>query len=696
MKYENIILCLNMCIEHINEGGGKITSAMLQSYDFPANVKNLIKENHMIVMKIINFHYDNFKNILKKHSDLTVALEHISFIKKKTNSKKTIMIDYNDIILPWLKKGEFFINIYENNDNQFIPDLSWCRPNQLISMQSSLDTHFISGIDLQCTGAGKTLLILFKALYYIILYNKNVMLICEKKYILENEFSKSNIMKQNNYNKHFNKMNIVNLATDNDIDFHNNIKGTNNLIIVNRAFLSTKNRYTYINKDMNIGLVLVDECHSSSANKTFEILNHIKMFDCSMIGFSATPIRRNKLKAYVDLFGKNNKINYISNYSLFNAIIDNICLPFKIDLFDGSNKNCSYLMGIISKHIITLYYKKIIIWFRKIDECDQYYKYFQDNFPDKTIKLFISHSNNDINDNQFITMEKNCIMFCVNRFREGSNMPTLELGVLLDANICRGEIPTIQMCGRLLRCDSNNIKKSGHIIDFCSKSNIIEKIIKYYVDMTNCENIMDIIDFVKNNIIVMKDTKQIIFKLNEDKQIEINFKTVEIDWSTIKDDIIKEVKKLLEYDIYLVPGGKISMGNFNKTVKTQVSVNNMLTSVWGCKENKCRNLKPNDRLIFNLGDTIEFYYVKEVIIDPDLSMRLWNDKVYVRVFPIGYLGSYKCNRKELNHLIGYPEAYVVQSITRIANISKQFKDWYEQNCPSYAYNMIDSENDIEV
>jgi hypothetical protein len=59
-------------------------------------------------------------------------------------------------------------------------------------------------------------------------------------------------------------------------------------------------------------------------------------------------------------------------------------------------------------------------------------------------------------------------------------------------------------------------------------------------------------------------------------------------------------------------------------------------------------------------------------------MRLWNDNIYVRVFPIGYLGSYKCNRKELNSLIGYPEAYVVQSITRIANISTSFKNWYEK------------------
>ena len=62
----------------------------------------------------------------------------------------------------------------------------------------------------------------------------------------------------------------------------------------------------------------------------------------------------------------------------------------------------------------------------------------------------------------------------------------------------------------------------------------------------------------------------------------------------------------------------------------------------------------------------------------------------------GTISMVPLNIQPLKKFINENCIFNVYSITRIANISKQFKDWYAQNCRSYIYNMIDSENDIEV
>ncbi len=324
MNYNYISNCLNMCDEHINEGGFKITSIVLVSFVLlPSNIKKLIIEDYKLVRKIIDFYYNDFLYRSNKYNKLEDALSSIKFIINKTNDKKTNIIRFNDELFPWLLETEFFNNIYENNcpnivdpnakpkpdpnsdpnsdpksnSSTFTPELSWTRPNQKESIEISLKNNFLSGIDLHATGGGKTFIILAKAYYYNQLFNKNILLICEKKYILCNEFANLELINKNIIDTQ--KINIINVTTDSkNKHFYEKITGTNNLIIVNRSAISHANRYKQINKTHNIGLILIDECHSSSANKTFEILEYFKSLNANIIGFSATPIRGNKLSKY--------------------------------------------------------------------------------------------------------------------------------------------------------------------------------------------------------------------------------------------------------------------------------------------------------------------------------------------------------------------------------------------------------------
>ena len=115
-----ILEIIKTCNEHLNEGGKVITSALLKSFNIPDFIQNLIKEDYKLFSEIVNFYKDNFKIVSENNSDLCEALEQIEFIRLKSNKKKEKFILYNEIILPWLKKDDFFINIFETYNIQEI------------------------------------------------------------------------------------------------------------------------------------------------------------------------------------------------------------------------------------------------------------------------------------------------------------------------------------------------------------------------------------------------------------------------------------------------------------------------------------------------------------------------------------------------------------------------------------------------
>ena len=177
---EIFINCLNVCEEHLNEGGGKITNIVLSSFTIPENIKALIKENYKLVKKIIEFYYNDFTYKSSKSVKFEDAIAQIEFITKKTNEKKTQVIEYNDILFQWLLTTEFFNNIYENNlpniiDPSEIKPLNLTdeivfRENQIEAFERLEKNGLETGIHCQATGCGKTYIIL----KYIDYANRNI------------------------------------------------------------------------------------------------------------------------------------------------------------------------------------------------------------------------------------------------------------------------------------------------------------------------------------------------------------------------------------------------------------------------------------------------------------------------------------------------------------------------------------------
>lgn len=126
------------------------------------------------------------------------------------------------------------------------------------------------------------------------------------------------------------------------------------LLVINRAYLTNKEKYKNLNKN-NIGMVIHDECHNTTANNCFEFLKHCKDNKIPVIGFSATPLRTGKTKCLkttklisnidrlLSIYGiddkDENKLNLLTDYSMIHAIKENLILPPKFIWYEFENKD---------------------------------------------------------------------------------------------------------------------------------------------------------------------------------------------------------------------------------------------------------------------------------------------------------------------------------------------------------------------
>jgi hypothetical protein len=262
MNYEYITNCVNICEEHINENGRKITSIVLCNFTLiPENVKALIKESYKLVRKIINLYYSQFMLISNKSEKFEDAIAQIEFVTNKTNDKKTQVIEFNDIIFSWLLTTEFFNSIYENycpniidpseikdikKIDQFVP-----RKNQKEAFDRLEKNGLETGIHCQATGCGKTYIIL-KYIDYVYknITNPKIILFTERVNILSDLFSftKGKLepdIKKLQYWKDKNicdltQFNIINRVTNKNKNWNNELKKSTkpSLLVINRASLT--------------------------------------------------------------------------------------------------------------------------------------------------------------------------------------------------------------------------------------------------------------------------------------------------------------------------------------------------------------------------------------------------------------------------------------------------------------------------
>ena len=415
------------------------------------------------------------------------------------------------------------------------------RLNQINAVNISQKNDFESGVHFHATGTGKSWISLEICLKYIEKYKKNnILWICEQKSILIEQFNKKTIIEKG-YKNIFKKFLVLNYSIEKPKNWMQNINSCSfwkkpMLIIINRAFLVSKKKYEKIN--VNIDLIIHDECHSIINKTTQEFYNFIlkKNKNIKCIGFSATP--KTTIKPFTKI---------LSYYSIYDAFKDDVIVKPEI-VWVKSKKIINYddILEILKINIKELHYKKIIVWCGMIDLCYELAISWKTHFPNFVIATDTSKnkekqilSNFDI----FKSCEKNSILFCASKHREGSDIKNLDCCLFIDKVEDRNAKTFVQCIGRVLRKDSLNLKTKGVIIDIKAKSciKICDKINKYL----NCDR--DIFPWNYNYKKKFINNKQfIINKITLKKIIK-----PECGKSNVIDETIKEERQIDITDLFV-------------------------------------------------------------------------------------------------------------------------------------------------
>jgi len=577
------------------------SNALLEDPDL---IKNIFENR---VIKIIEANFNNKNEIIKllnnnlilNNSKCERKLKLIKFINSVNE-----YLEENNFIENYIKSKELNNNLNESLYNNLDEPKLILRPNQTKALNKNKENNFNSGVHIQVTGSGKSIIILktiMDKLDYDIIINNNkkvYILLTERIEILYNWFFINGEINENNiiYWKNNNiidltRFEILDTIVTKNNNIMNKINNTNKhtFVIMNNAYL----RLNYKNIKNNISLCIVDECHSISGPEIYKALKYIKYnLHTQIIGFSATPIR-NTIKSIhqiCDIFGKSNKLNILSLYDNIHALQDDIILPYKFIITSIKNKIDHKLIfkEIFKNEINKLPYKKIIAWCRKIDDIKDYIKYFKDNFID--LDIFYTHSkekNNDIE--TFYKINNNAILLCVGRCREGCDIKNVDCGIYLDRVKKRSILVSQQCNGRIIRPDKEGNKKYGLIIENIYDTNetesieflTVQRLMSYYENIislaenANEYNIIDIVEEFKTvykNTIFSDEKKEIIIKVdnNNNHDIIIKIEIKDLNWSLMKkflnDKIIEKInnennKLNLEFELLKTDIQKLKLNN---------------------------------------------------------------------------------------------------------------------------------------
>ena len=339
--------------------------------------------------------------------------------------------------------------------------------SQRKAIDLSIYNDFASGIHCHATGTGKSWIAFEILIAYVDKYPlHNVIWVCEQKAVLEQQFN-DHRLERDGYGSILKKFQVLDLVRKKPKDWPQKANEiTQNLLVVaNRSFLVSKERYTDLSIPFH--LVLHDECHSVG-NKTTSAFYKWLFEYCPIspkcIGFSATP--------NPELFPYD---RILSHYSIYDAFCDKIILPPRIHWVSSELRLSDEDVMILCFDLIqNLTYQKIVVWAGTIQACESLailWKQYFDGF-----KVCIDTSVDSDTSRKFDSfaafeqLDNKGILFCAAKHREGSDIKNLDCCIFLDRVENRNPKTFVQCIGRVLRRDDAKIKNYGLVIDLKASS----------------------------------------------------------------------------------------------------------------------------------------------------------------------------------------------------------------------------------
>lgn len=472
-----------------------------------------------IVIRIIN-DLDDDKYKLEDLNNIELSFKNCNDNKKKVMYNKifpeflkTIITNY---VKPELKKTENTIFTLKNYQIEI--------RNKAANFKERLNHIIISP-----TGTGKTVIFSIIICDYILKNKKDVIIITKKKEILLDlhtrieeyitKFTNSNLVKHFNYK-------ITSCVNECSTEILN--KKDKNLYpqiyIVNWDKFTSSNATNEKDVDWNkFGLMIIDESHWMSADKISEVMNYIKNeTKINYLGFSATPIRTNKVKQDVMLKIFNNgdgDYNVLYEHTYYNALVNKDICPIKyspieikkddlieIEYDDKEPKNNKVKYKILSPNaydkvweqintniISKTHFKKGIFWFRARYDMLTFYNNMKNKMKDFEIFVTMTYTENtkdeatikevdkkvreqvkkcglskehfDTAITNFKSKDKNAILLAVMRCTEGFDDDKLEFGARMFYSNKIDPLNESQRMGRFNRWHKNipdGLKKQGY------------------------------------------------------------------------------------------------------------------------------------------------------------------------------------------------------------------------------------------
>jgi superfamily II DNA or RNA helicase len=668
MLYEEFITSINELEEQIydykldNIEPDKIIKYLKHSHKLiPDEIKHMLICNNKSVNSSIK--------LIKSRTELYTNTYSFDKIINRLKTREITKTDNMDIIFHNLL--DFMISndiINELYSSYYVPPLSISGPydkiievftprcNQVDAFKYLEDNGLNTSIHCQATGCGKTYIILRYIDYAFKKYgNKTkVILFTERVNILKDlfDFSKNdhteNKEKINRWKNlgiaditPFNIINRVTIKKKDWMEKINNSEGAS-LLVINRAFLTLNKKNYHMLK--NIKLILHDECHNTSSEKCNEFLKHAKILKVPIIGFSATPLRTGKFDKdkLLEIYGNNINdrlvLNLATNYNMIYAIEKELIVPPEFYWYHINSKYLNDIKNNIERKeyeydtvstildgiIKNLPSKKIVAWCGMIESAKEWKELFIKNHKRKAnlsgFKFYLDTSKtSDDEYEEFKKSQGNCILFCANKHREGSDIMRLDACLFLDGVINRGCIPFIQSIGRVLRVDTfNPDKKNGVIIDGIYKTEnyereFVDKIIGYYMALQNIsgdieENMTKYDKYIELRDIIKFDKENEVISLNF-KNNKININMNKLHWESVASNfegILQNKIKLTAGD-NMMDKGKILVEKFGFNIRTDFY-------------NEYKNISNEDKEMYNLPD-----------IDSEDYNKLFNGKSWFTI-----------------------------------------------------------------